>query len=58
MLLVTTVYPQIHSQCGLQQISQLVVVGGEMSRGLRHSDICLLIRQINKEWQLPGSVVT
>lgn len=29
-----------------------------MSRGLRHLDIHLLIMQINKERQMPGSVVT
>lgn len=45
----TTVYPQVHIQCGLQQISQLGVVGVEMSRGLGHSNIYLLIRQINKQ---------
>lgn len=57
-IFVTTVEPQIHIKCRLQQISQLGVVGGEMSRVLKHSDTYLLIRQINKEKQLPGSVVT
>lgn len=46
---VATAYPQIHIQCGLQQITQLGVVGGGMSRGLGHSNICLLIRKINKQ---------
>lgn len=48
-LFVVTVYLQIHTLCGLQKTSKLVVVGGYMFWGLRHLDICLLIMQVNKD---------